>query len=65
MKGTAQRMLVKSELLTLHRFIQRLEHSGFAKERQIAFPHKQSWFLRVPRDTWEGPRFDSVIEEST
>jgi hypothetical protein len=37
------------------RFIQHLEFSGFAKEREIAFPHKQAWLCKLKRDTWEGP----------
>jgi hypothetical protein len=37
------------------RFVQHLEFSGFAKVRQISFPHKQSWFCRLKRDNWEGP----------
>lgn len=37
------------------RFLQRLEFCGFAREKQISFPHKQSWFVRMRRDQWEGP----------
>jgi N5-hydroxyornithine acetyltransferase len=38
------------------RFIQSLEKEGFLKERQISFPHKQSWAVKLGRDTWTGPR---------
>lgn len=38
------------------RFIQSLEKEGFMKDRQISFPHKQSWAVRLARDTWTGPR---------
>ncbi|KAI0965389.1 acyl-CoA N-acyltransferase [Xylaria arbuscula] len=37
------------------RFIDHLQNSGFAKERQLAFPHKQAWLCRLRRDAWEGP----------
>ncbi|KAI0479114.1 acyl-CoA N-acyltransferase [Xylariaceae sp. FL0804] len=37
------------------RFIQHLERAGFAKEKQIAFPHKQAWLCRLRRDVWDGP----------
>jgi len=37
------------------RFIQHLEFAGFTKEREIAFPHKQAWFGRLRRETWNGP----------
>lgn len=37
------------------RFIQHLQFAGFSKEKEIAFPHKQAWFGRLRRDTWEGP----------
>ncbi|KAF3765352.1 hypothetical protein M406DRAFT_36571 [Cryphonectria parasitica EP155] len=37
------------------RFIQHLQHDGFVGEKQISFPHKQSWFGRLRRETWEGP----------
>ncbi|CAJ2511715.1 Uu.00g073400.m01.CDS01 [Anthostomella pinea] len=38
-----------------HRFIQHLQDAGFAKERQLAFPHKQAWLCRLRRDAWDGP----------
>ncbi|KAK2779382.1 lysine N-acyltransferase [Colletotrichum kahawae] len=37
------------------RFLQLLQSAGFAKEREIAFPHKQSYFMRMNRDAWDGP----------
>ncbi|KAM7187689.1 N(6)-hydroxylysine O-acetyltransferase [Rhypophila sp. PSN 637] len=37
------------------RFIQHLEYAGFVKQKEIAFPHKQAWFGRLKRETWEGP----------
>ncbi|KAK6826024.1 hypothetical protein PG987_013518 [Apiospora arundinis] len=37
------------------RFIGHLQKYGFAKERQVALPHKQSWFVRLSRDVWESP----------
>ncbi|KAM7196862.1 Acyl-CoA N-acyltransferase [Naviculisporaceae sp. PSN 640] len=37
------------------RFIQHLEYAGFVKEKEVAFPHKQAWFGRLKRETWEGP----------
>ncbi|KAK4120467.1 hypothetical protein N657DRAFT_658392 [Parathielavia appendiculata] len=37
------------------RFIQHLEEAGFTKEKEITFPHKQAWFGRLRRETWEGP----------
>jgi hypothetical protein len=37
------------------RFLQHLQFTGFSKERQIAFPHKQAWLMRMKRETWEGP----------
>ncbi|KAI0423848.1 acyl-CoA N-acyltransferase [Xylaria sp. FL1042] len=37
------------------RFIDHLQSSGFAKEKQLAFPHKQAWLCRLRRDAWDGP----------
>ncbi|KAI0384881.1 acyl-CoA N-acyltransferase [Hypomontagnella monticulosa] len=37
------------------RFIQHLQAGGFAKEREISFPHKLAWLCRLRRDTWDGP----------
>ncbi|KAK3935379.1 acyl-CoA N-acyltransferase [Diplogelasinospora grovesii] len=39
------------------RFIQHLQFAGFSKEKDVAFPHKQAWFGRLRRDTWQGPAF--------
>lgn len=39
------------------RFLQRLESTGFSREKQISFPHKQSWHVRMRRDQWQGPAF--------
>ncbi|KAJ0323025.1 hypothetical protein COL5a_008472 [Colletotrichum fioriniae] len=37
------------------RFLQHLQYAGFAKEREVAFPHKQSYLMKLNRDAWEGP----------
>ncbi|UPL01885.1 hypothetical protein LCI18_012819 [Fusarium solani-melongenae] len=37
------------------RFLQRLEFTGFSREKQISFPHKQSWYVRLRREQWDGP----------
>ncbi|KAK3385626.1 acyl-CoA N-acyltransferase [Podospora didyma] len=37
------------------RFIQHVEYAGFTKEKEVAFPHKQAWFGRLRRESWEGP----------
>ncbi|KAH8904145.1 hypothetical protein BR93DRAFT_164136 [Coniochaeta sp. PMI_546] len=37
------------------RFIQHLQFAGFSREKEISFPHKQAWFGRQRRDTWNGP----------
>ncbi|KXX75646.1 N(6)-hydroxylysine O-acetyltransferase [Madurella mycetomatis] len=37
------------------RFIQHLEYAGFTKQKEITFPHKQAWFGRLTRESWEGP----------
>lgn len=37
------------------RFVETLVDTGFSKEKQLSFPHKQSWFIRMRRDMWEGP----------
>ncbi|ROV92176.1 hypothetical protein VMCG_09286 [Cytospora schulzeri] len=36
------------------RFIQHLQAGGFVKEKEITFPHKQSWFGRLRRENWDG-----------
>ncbi|KAF3070649.1 N(6)-hydroxylysine O-acetyltransferase [Daldinia childiae] len=37
------------------KFIQHLQNGGFAKEREISFPHKRAWLCRLRRDAWDGP----------
>ncbi|KAI0131007.1 acyl-CoA N-acyltransferase [Daldinia grandis] len=37
------------------KFIQHLQNGGFAKEREISFPHKRAWLCRLRRDGWDGP----------
>ncbi|OAA63142.1 Acyl-CoA N-acyltransferase [Cordyceps fumosorosea ARSEF 2679] len=37
------------------RILKHLDESGFGRERQISFPHKQSWYVRLRRETWTGP----------
>ncbi|KAK7747587.1 hypothetical protein SLS62_009086 [Diatrype stigma] len=37
------------------RLIKHLQTAGFSKEREIAFPHKQSCLCRLQREVWEGP----------
>ncbi|KAI4870579.1 acyl-CoA N-acyltransferase [Hypoxylon rubiginosum] len=37
------------------RFIQHLQRAGFAREKEISFPHKRAWLCRLRRDVWEGP----------
>ncbi|KAI1084914.1 acyl-CoA N-acyltransferase [Whalleya microplaca] len=37
------------------RFLGHLQNAGFAREKQISFPHKQSWLCRLRRDAWDGP----------
>lgn len=37
------------------RFIQRLEQSGFNRERQVSLPHKQAVWVRMRRECWDGP----------
>ncbi|KAK1982477.1 acyl-CoA N-acyltransferase [Colletotrichum cereale] len=37
------------------RFHEHLQRAGFAKEREVAFPHKQSYLMKLNRDAWEGP----------
>lgn len=32
-----------------------LDSAGFGKERQISFPHKRSWYMRLRREAWSGP----------
>ncbi|TQV95167.1 siderophore biosynthesis protein [Cordyceps javanica] len=46
-----------SEWMTslVHWILKHLDESGFGRERQISFPHKQSWYVRLRRETWTGP----------
>ncbi|KAF4966111.1 hypothetical protein FSARC_6162 [Fusarium sarcochroum] len=37
------------------RFLQGLDFTGFSREKQVSFPHKQSWLVRLRREQWEGP----------
>ncbi|KAG5927062.1 hypothetical protein E4U42_002649 [Claviceps africana] len=37
------------------RMMRHLEECGFAKEKQVAFPHKQAWFVKLRREFWDGP----------
>ncbi|KAI5859218.1 acyl-CoA N-acyltransferase [Tricharina praecox] len=37
------------------RFIGYLQQEGFAKEREVTFPHKQSALMRLTREAWDGP----------
>jgi N5-hydroxyornithine acetyltransferase len=37
------------------RFISTLNETGFLKEGEIAFPHKQSAFMKLRRDYFESP----------
>ncbi|KAA8893856.1 acyl-CoA N-acyltransferase [Sphaerosporella brunnea] len=37
------------------KFIQYLQKEGFAKEKEITFPHKQSALMRLTREAWDGP----------
>ncbi|CEJ91788.1 hypothetical protein VHEMI07480 [[Torrubiella] hemipterigena] len=38
------------------RVLKVLDETGFGKERQISFPHKQSWLSRLRRETFKAPR---------
>jgi hypothetical protein len=29
--------------------------AGFYKEKEVSFPHKQSYLLKIKRDGWEAP----------
>lgn len=37
------------------RILRHLDAAGFGKHRQVSFPHKQSWFVRLGRETWTSP----------
>ncbi|KAH7306014.1 acyl-CoA N-acyltransferase [Stachybotrys elegans] len=36
-------------------FLEHLDRAGFAKEKQVSFPHKLAWYVKYRRETWEGP----------
>ncbi|OAQ70948.1 siderophore biosynthesis protein [Pochonia chlamydosporia 170] len=37
------------------RVLRHLDAAGFSKEKQVSFPHKQAWFVKLRREFWEGP----------
>ncbi|EFY99384.1 acetyl CoA:N6-hydroxylysine acetyl transferase [Metarhizium robertsii ARSEF 23] len=37
------------------RVLRHLDACGFSKEKQVAFPHKQAWFVKLRREFWDGP----------
>ncbi|KAG5935582.1 hypothetical protein E4U59_005524 [Claviceps monticola] len=37
------------------RVLRHLDRCGFSKEKQVSFPHKQSWYVKLRRETWGGP----------
>ncbi|KHN93728.1 aerobactin siderophore biosynthesis protein iucB [Metarhizium album ARSEF 1941] len=37
------------------RMLRHLDAAGFSKEKQVAFPHKQAWFVKLRREFWDGP----------
>lgn len=45
----------ETETNMVDRFIQHLQTGGFVREKEITFPHKQSWFGRLRRENWDGP----------
>ena len=38
-----------------YRMIAYLQAVGFAKEKEIAFPHKQAALMKVGREGWQAP----------
>ncbi|KAM4056537.1 acetyltransferase (GNAT) domain-containing protein [Hirsutella rhossiliensis] len=38
-----------------HRILRHLDALGFDKEKQVALPHKQAWYVRLRRECWQGP----------
>ena len=42
-------------MLTAFRVIDYLQRSGFYKEGEVTFPHKQSAVMKIKRDSWEAP----------
>ncbi|KAG6007575.1 hypothetical protein E4U21_005773 [Claviceps maximensis] len=37
------------------RVLRHLDECGFSKEKQVSFPHKQAWFVKLRREFWDGP----------
>ncbi|KAG5978118.1 hypothetical protein E4U55_006390 [Claviceps digitariae] len=37
------------------RIMRHLDDCGFSKEKQVSFPHKQAWFVKLRREFWDGP----------
>jgi hypothetical protein len=37
------------------RVLRHLDAHGFSKEKQVSFPHKQAWFVKLRREFWDGP----------
>ncbi|PHH64220.1 hypothetical protein CDD81_4834 [Ophiocordyceps australis] len=37
------------------RMLRHLDSLGFSREKQVCFPHKQSWYVRLRREAWDGP----------
>ncbi|KAG6016036.1 hypothetical protein E4U43_004326 [Claviceps pusilla] len=37
------------------RVLKHLDKCGFSKEKQVSFPHKQAWFVKLRREFWDGP----------
>jgi len=46
---------IQEIVLIVCRFIQYLRDAGFSKEKEITFPDKQSAFMRLRRETFDGP----------
>ena len=41
--------------IVIERMISYLEDVAFAKEKEIAFPHKQAALMKVVREGWQAP----------
>lgn len=37
------------------RMLRHLETLGFVKEKTVTLPHKQSWYVTLRRESWQGP----------
>ncbi|KAG5971578.1 hypothetical protein E4U58_007377 [Claviceps cyperi] len=37
------------------RVLRHLDRCGFSKEKQVSFPHKQAWYVKLRREFWDGP----------